>query len=183
MNPDWIPFYKPPDIAQPVEPAAQEIEVIEVDTRYVDEGRIVDADRLNQGGNLLIVPFLAGPGVESNERLDELSLRMVQGIVSELEGNRPYFNILTNESKEQADFVLRGFFIDVGSMSKLKSWLPGINEKEIAIKGQMTPRGSDKPVLLFEDSISTTDKAQQYIDMSYALGQDLGRFIRSGTEF
>ena len=129
FNMDWNPFYKPADIAQPVIEKPQE-EIVEIANPYVDSGRIIHADKLSQGGNLLIIPFRAGPGVESNTRLDELSLKMIQGIAAELKDYRPYFQILTDQGKEEPDVILKGFFTEVGQDAGLMGWIPGKNPLE-----------------------------------------------------
>ena len=147
----------------------------------MDSGRIIDKDVLKKGGTLLIQPFRAGPEVEENERLDELGLKLIQGVADTLKDYRPYFKIITDEGQETADVVLKGYFMDVGSISRLRSWLPGKHKKSLSIKGEMVKRGSDKPILVFTDSTEAEDKTKDYPTLSYELGQRVGRFIRSGA--
>lgn len=148
--------------------------------------RIVDAQRLQQGQNLAIIPFKAGVGVEANEELDRVALMIVKGISDVFTDNRggkdDYFNILTAENSQKADLIIRGHITAIRRLSRVSRWALMKKEKSLDVDGKMTDARTGETVLIFADRAKTKKKTEDYKQLGYRIGKKIGRFILSGAE-
>ncbi|HOW36134.1 MAG TPA: hypothetical protein PL155_06955 [Candidatus Omnitrophota bacterium] len=145
----------------------------------VDEARVLDTAAFKSGGNLLIVPFRPGPGVEANDKMEKISLMAFKGIMETLGKARTPFRILTNEDAENTDLVLKGHVTALGESRGVTKWVAGQEKSFLAIEGQMSDPETGKNVLVFSYREIVGLNQEDYQLMSYRIGQRVGEFILS----
>jgi len=157
-------------------------EIPEETSKYVQIGRIIDAERLNQGGTLVIVPFKAGVGVEANSTLDKIVLKIVKGISDQLKDNKPYFEILLADDVNDAEFVIEGRVTGVKDSSVFKRLLFRKKELELSAKGKMIDRTTGDIVLVFDYKRNSEHKDEDHYHLAYMVGKDIARLILSAND-
>jgi len=152
---------------------------------FVDKGRIVNAQKLQQGRNIAIIPFTAGEAAESTQELDRVALMIVKGVVDAFaddhSGKHAHFNILTSENSKDADLIVKGHITAMGGPSKLKRWMPISNKRKLSVEGKITDVQSGEVVVTFTDHAETKVETDDYKQLGYDLGKNIGRFILSGV--
>lgn len=151
---------------------------------FVEDGRIINAQRLQQGQNIVIIPFKAGVGVEATEELDKAALMLVKGI-SDAFGNDPRgeqnkFNILTAESVKEAEFIIQGHITDQRGSPKIKKWVLLKGTKTLGVEGKMTDAQTGETIAIFSDHAKTSMRKEDYKQLGYRIGKNIGQFILSG---
>lgn len=148
-------------------------------SELVDDAKVLDAAALKRGGNLLIIPFRPGPGVEANDKVEKVSLMALKGIVESLGETKTPFRILTSENAENTDIVLKGHITALGESRGVKKWVAGQEKSFLAIEGQMSDPETGKIILVFSYREVVGFKQEDYKSMSYRIGQRVGEFILS----
>jgi len=175
-----IPFFGKTSDQSKAERQAPVIQSIE----FVDKGRIVNADKLKQGRNIAIIPFTAGEGAESTDELDRVALMIIKGVVDALAddktGKHAHFKILMAENSKDADLIVNGHITAMGGPSKLKQWMPLSGKNKLSVEGKITDIQSGEAVVIFTDSVLTKTGDDDYKQLGYDLGKNIGRFILSG---
>lgn len=150
---------------------------------FVDRGRIVNAEKLKQGRNIAIVPFTAGVGAESTDELNRVALMIIKGVVDafadDKTGKHAYFNILMADDSKDADLIVSGHITAMGGPSKLKRWIPLSSKNKLSVEGKITDIQSGETVVIFSD-YAQTETNDDYKQLGYDLGKNIGRFILSG---
>lgn len=163
---------------------SHEKEVLEPN-EYVDKGRIVNAQRLKEGKNLAIIPFKAGVDVEANEELDKTALMIVKGIsdafAEDHTGKHAYFNILTAENSSEANLIAKGHIVKMTRLSKIRRWISFNRKKILSVSGKITDIKTGETVLIFTDHAESNVKSEEYRELGYRIGKNIGRFILSGV--
>jgi len=149
---------------------------------FIKVEKVINVDQLKEGGNLLIVPFRAGAGVEANEELDRIALMFVKGITDELKDNRPYFKILLADEADKAQVVIRGHVIELKRGSNFKKWFGGQRKISLTVKGKMINERTGEAILIFTDKRDTENKDETHSHLGYLIGQGIGRFIVSQSQ-
>ena len=180
-----IPFFgKPADQSKVIEASGRD-QSIPISTEFVDEGRIVNVQKLQQGRNIAIIPFTAGQWAESTDELNRVALMIIKGIVDafadDQTGKHAHFNILTAENSSEADLIVKGHITVMGGSSKLKRWALLSNKIKLSVKGKITDIQSGEAVVIFEDHAQAGAKEGDYKQLGYDIGKDIGRFILSGV--
>jgi len=179
-----IPFLgKSSDQSQAIEGSGRDQPTL-VSTEYVDKGRIVNAQKLQQGRNIAIIPFTAGERAESTDELDRVALMIIKGVVDALaddkSGKHAHFTILTAENSDEADLIVRGHITIMGKPSRLKRWTSLSNKIKLSVEGKITDIQSGEAVVKFEDHAQAGAKEDDYKQLGYNIGKNIGRFILSG---
>lgn len=147
----------------------------------VKKGRVIDAPRLQQGGNIVAIPFKAGVGVEANQELDRIALTIVKGIADALEDDRESrFNILTAEDPQIADFIIQGHITKSDGPSRVRRWMLLKGQKTLGITGKVIDAQSGEAVAVFSDTAKT--KEEDFKGLGYHVGKNIGLFVLSGAE-
>ena len=143
-------------------------------------GKILNKERLSQGGNLLLQPFQAGPNVEANPQLDKISFRIMKGVSDSLKGNRPYFNILLDDEKtvQEADLVLQGYITEMHKTSAING-LFGKNKDNLGIEGKLVDKNTGEVLAVFSNTFEARDKEEDHKKLGLRAGEDIGQFIVS----
>ena len=152
----------------------------EANTQLFYSGKILNKERLSQGGNLLLQPFQAGPKVEANSQLDKISFRIMKGVSDSLKGNRPYFNILLDDERtvQEADLVLQGYITEMHKTSALSGFL-GKNKNNLGIEGKLVDTNTGEVLAVFSNTFEAQDKEEDHKKLGFRAGEDIGQFIVS----
>jgi len=172
VKPKWFTRSRPPKTEE------QRLEAVQ----FVESGKILDADRLRQGGKLVIVPFKAGAGVEANNDLDKISLMIVKGAAQAFKNQSPHFEILLSDNAQDADFVIEGHVTGIKKRSKMKKWMPGRHWRSVSVEGKMIDQTTGDTILIFKDKKETRKETEDHLQLGLGIGEDVGRFILSGVE-
>lgn len=146
---------------------------------FIRDGKVLDAQRVRAGGKLLIVPFTAGVGVEADVLLDKIALMIVKGMAEVLKDEASRFEVLVSENAQEADFVIRGHVTEMNKASRIRRWIPGNREISLGIEGQMTDAGNRETLLVFTHGIKARSDQEDYQQLGYRIGKDIGRFLLS----
>ena len=149
---------------------------------FADTNKIIDPQKIKQGGGLLIIPFKAGEGVEANEELNKVALMMVKGIAEELSLNSSPFKILTAENADSADLMIKGHVMKMGQTRGPKKWIPGQNAITLKVTGELIDKKTQKRVLVFSQQRMGKQPLEDFKSLGKALGYDIGHFIITAIE-
>ena len=151
---------------------------------FINKGRIVDAKALQQKQKLAIMPFKAGANVEASDELDRVALMIIKGIsdafLRSQDGNHGHFQILTAENFSEADLIVRGHITDLISPSKIRRLLPLKAKKTLGVAGKILKSETGEVVLIFNDREASDDTQDDYSQIGYRIGKNIGEFILSG---
>jgi len=151
-----IPFFGKPaaESAETKDSSFNDREALEPN-QFVEKGKIVNAQKLKQGKNIVIIPFKAGVGVEASDDMDKIALMIVKGIYDAFDydktGKHAHFNILTAEDIQKPDLVVKGHITEVVKRSKFKRWIMLKSKKSIGIKGKVVDVQTGEAVVIFTD--------------------------------
>src|SRR3989338_3960323 len=149
---------------------------------FVQDGKIIDADSLGQGGKVLIVPFTAGAGIEAGEQLDKIALMTVKGMADMLKGDVPGFEILDNANASQARFIVKGRVVEMKSGSRFTRFILKTAKISLGVEGRMIDAKTQRTVLVFTHRLQARRGEKDRRQLGYQIGQDIGRFILSALE-
>ena len=144
---------------------------------FVKAGNIIDAQRLEKGGKLLVVPFPAGANVVVNERTDKIALMIVKGIADELKD--PRFHVLDEATAHEAQLVITGHVTASGESSRWDRWVLRKTQNTVSVEGRMVDAASGATVLVFTHSARASTRREDPAQSGYDIGRDIGRFIIS----
>ncbi len=148
---------------------------------FVQAGKIVDAQRLRQGGAIFIQPFIAGPNVEVNSKLDKISLMMMKGLADGLmQDEHKTFQILTADKADDPDFIVKGHILDVHKPAKVKKWVMRNRQISLSVQGRMIDTETGETIVVFDNTRTSQQASQTHEQLGYALGQDIARFVLDG---
>ncbi len=148
-------------------------------TPFIRDGKILDGQRVRAGGKLLIVPFTAGVGVAADVMLDKIALMIVKGIADVLKDEASLFEVLVSENAQEADFVIRGHVTEMSNASRLRRWIPGNKKISLSVEGRMSDAGSRETLLVFTHGIKAPSDQEDYQQLGYRIGKDIGQFLIS----
>ena len=148
----------------------------------VNSGKILNDKRLKEGGNIVILPFKAGAGVEATDELDKLSLMIVKGIADTLTNQSNNFNILVSENANKADLILEGHITSLRQPSKLNRLILRKKKKDLGVKGKMIDRTTGQTLMIFSHTQESKNPKANDQDLAYQLGTNIGFFILSNQD-
>ena len=152
--------------------------------KFVDEGRVVDLEKLQTGQNLAISPFFPGVGVEFTNEFDRVSLMIVKGITDALghdsSVNRLRFNFITADSTRPPDKIIKGRITGLTSPSTIKKWLPWGGRHSVEVFGKLVDARTGEVIVTFTDKELSRNKSEGQAEVGYRIGQNIGQFILSG---
>ncbi len=147
-------------------------------TGIVEQGsKVVDPLRLRKGGNLVIIPFRAGVGIEANAELNKISLHMVKGVFDFLEERNSSFYLLSAGNARQADLIMEGHITEIQNKSKLRQWTLRDNKSVLSIEGRLIDQKTGKDVVIFFETQKEQGQKQTYEDLGYHLGRKIGAIL------
>ncbi|MCA9403018.1 MAG: hypothetical protein KC897_04495 [Candidatus Omnitrophica bacterium] len=171
--PKWVPFTgsKQPVEPQPVPPVAIQLPV--------RDGRMIAPKRLAKGGRVMLVPFRAGEHVIASQELDKIAFRMMQGIAIPLRDNRPYFEIVINsEEGADPDFLIDGYFTRKRESADILSrWFFLRKKRILSVEGKLMDARTREVLATFEDGLVTQDADQDFLQLGFDIGRNIGEFI------
>lgn len=148
---------------------------------YVEKGKIINAQRLRQGANVVVIPFKAGVNVAADDRLERVALMIVKGMADVFDGgSEKRFQILTAEKVSDADLVVQGHVTNIQGPSKVRRWIMLKGFKVLRVEGEVVDKQTGETVAVFTDEVKT--KTENYKDLGYQIGGNIGSFILSGAE-
>ena len=144
--------------------------------------RILQKERLQKGGNLLVVPFTAGVQVAATDELDRTSLMIVKGISETLAAASTSFKILNDADAIKADTLLEGHVLQQKPAAHLNPKKLKRLKKFLKVDGKMTDAKTGEVMILFSKVRETTQNSQTFEELGFLLGKDIGQFILSGAQ-
>ncbi|MCC6758170.1 MAG: hypothetical protein IT395_00905 [Candidatus Omnitrophica bacterium] len=147
------------------------------------DARIFKPEQLAKGGNLLVVPFSAGAGVEASDELDRLSLLIVKGIADVLAEHGQQFKLLAAQDAQSADMVIKGRIIEVVEKTGLsKPWGKKPKYLRLTIEGSVLGVENDDILAKFTEAKEIKGKNVRFEGLGYEIGVAIGHFLLSGQE-
>ncbi len=146
-------------------------------TRSVSIGQVVDLSKIQKGGNLLIVPFRAGVGVEETTNLQKISLLIVKGISEVIEENNLPFTVLNASNAQSADLIMKGHVTRFSETGKTKKWLPTQKKVSFGIEGDIVDRETGNVILHFSHQKIAREKNEDIKSLALNVSRDVGFFI------
>lgn len=143
--------------------------------------RIIDPQRLKQGGGLIILPFKAGSNVEASDKLDAVSLEIVKGVSEYFSSNDTshQFRILAQEQSQQAAFIIKGYITSFLEPQKGRLGLFRNNRKKIAIESWLIDAKTQKKIVYFREQKESKEFYDDLSTLGHSLGQQMAKFISS----
>ena len=139
-------------------------------------GRVNNAARLYEGGNLLFVPFRAGSGVLATPELDQLAMMTVKGFIETLNKKSMPFIILNASNADAAELVVRGHITKLDESAGIKNWI-GAKSVSLAIEGEIIDQKTGERIVYFSHQKSASEKAKSKMVLAYEIGQEMAQFI------
>jgi hypothetical protein len=140
-------------------------------------GQLIKPDEFKKGGRLVILPFKVGENAFASANLDRISLMIVRGMIDYLSQEKTPFTILTTQDQGTPDLVIDGYINDFTEPSRMNRWVMQNKKAVLSVEGYMDVQGTKERVLIFQHKRLMPDPKKDGLDLAYALGQDLGRFI------
>ncbi|MBP9853663.1 MAG: hypothetical protein KBD53_02210 [Candidatus Omnitrophica bacterium] len=175
-TPSWVPFThkKNQEILQAPDTT------VAVKAIPVDEGQMLAPEKLQKGGKILLVPFQAGGNVAATDELDKISFRVMQGISRSFEySSKPNFKILINLEQSEPDFIIDGYFtVKKESSDFLSKWFFKKKKYVIGVEGKLMDANSKEVLAVFSDTVVSSSPQEDFINLGFKVGQNIGDFIR-----
>ena len=147
------------------------------------EARVFQKEKLAKGGNILVVPFSAGEGVEASDALDHVSLMIVKGIAETLGPAGKPFKILVEQDAQSADFVVKGRIMQMEEKSHFhKPWQKKTETFKLAIEGSVLGVEPEEILAKFSQTKKKESSENSFQPMGYDLGVEIGRFLLSSAQ-
>lgn len=140
-------------------------------------GKIVDRERLKQGGKLLVIPFKAGEGVEASEELDQISFAIAAGLVDTFKKGADIFEIIADGHTEKPELVLKGYITEMDQPHKIKKWVLQRKTIGLGVECKLIEPATGKTLFVFEGRKDSSLRQNSFKDLGVLLAQDIGRFI------
>ncbi|MCD4781912.1 MAG: hypothetical protein K8S27_15405 [Candidatus Omnitrophica bacterium] len=143
----------------------------------VSLSRIIDQNRLFQGGKIYVKFFQPGVGVLANEQSDKLSLMILRGIGVMINETSGSFQIILEENYKEADLIIDGHLVEVGSTPKWHGWFMRPDKGSVEIKGRLYEKESGKVIAIFKEHMDFNRKKKSFEEIALILGQNIGSFL------
>jgi len=176
-------------------------------SKFVLSGKVVDEQRLSQGGNILALPFDAGDQVLINDEFDNASLMVLGGIFDIISGEegrdlefdgtgqvvvvgndnrfsnqrkREKLKLYFSENVEDINFLLDGRIVVMEGGPDERTWF-GLrrNRTKLSVEGELIDSQTGKVVVFFEDVIER-DEGVSFSIIAREVGHNIGKLILSG---
>ena len=138
---------------------------------------LVDAQRLKQGGELLIVPFVADERVAASDDMERVALTIVKEIYQILSRSQSSYSILSAADAHNAQVLLEGRVTQMETRGRVKQWVGLPPHKMIAVKGKILDVDSDRVILEFSHKQESKNSKENYLDLASKIGQDIGQML------
>ena len=142
-----------------------------------NQNRLMDKMQLIKGGNLLIIPFKAGPGVLANDELNKISLMFVKGVSEILKEQHLSINLLSAANENKAQLVMKGHITKLQTSKSPTRWFSGVQMLEINFDGEIVEQKTENVLYHFLRYRSEVSKAKDHRALAYEMGQDVGRYL------
>lgn len=146
--------------------------------------KIQDADRLRQGGKVVILLFIPGPGIEATPEVENISLMAVKGLTESLERSDTPFTFFSPSEKPDADLVVEGYISRFDKPRGLKKLVLRKRTASLEITGKMRTKPQARSVLHFSYlKKAGAPKDRDYSSWGYEIGKALGDEINAKLHF
>lgn len=130
---------------------------------------IIDTDALLKGALVFVEPFKAGGDAEASLVLDHISTTIAQGSKDGIESS----NSWGISSREDADFILRGYVEKFKTPGKFRRMLPGQKQASLRVRGELRDRRTGAVIALVYGWKKMKYAAQDIDDACYHAGRDI----------
>jgi hypothetical protein len=146
-------------------------------TQSVHTVKVIDEQRLREGGQLLISAFQAGPGIEAGSNFDKISFSVSRGLADVLGGESARFVLLSAEESQEAELVMEGRIVATGRRSLINKMLFRKEKARLSVEGKMVDRPSGRVVLVFREERRAENKKLTSRDLGYLVGRSVAAGI------
>ena len=143
----------------------------------IDFGRIIEKDILRKGGNIIFIPFSAGPGIEANDEQDKIALMIVDGFADVIEDGKTKLKIVTQV--EKADFIIEGYITERAQPGKMKRWMPGNDSISLGVSGEIRSAKGDRLLAVFRHRKEDKTKNMTHRILGRNIGRETAQFLVS----
>ncbi len=142
------------------------------------EARVFEREILAKGGNLLVVPFTAGVGVQANDGLDHVSLMIVKGIADTLSTQGKSFKVLNAQDAQSADIVIKGRIINIETESHFpKPWQKRKNKLTLGVEGSILGVEPEQILAQFSQTKILESRERVFAPLAYDIGVEIGKIL------
>lgn len=142
--------------------------------------KVLNTELLNNSHKILAIPFRPGKGVESNEKLDAISLMIIKGLHDSFKDSGGHYKVLSADESEDAELILRGYIVKMQAPKKgWKSWFVFKKPLILAIDVTLLHQKSGQTVAVFKQVRESREKNLDLKYLAHFLGQDIGNIIGS----
>lgn len=139
--------------------------------------QIIDPQRLQQGGNLIIFPFSVGVQVSSTDQTDKVSLMIVKGFAESISTNTEKIKIVWAKEEDKANFLLKGRITKFDEIRGFRPWFFRKNRRVIEVEGKIFDRDSNQTVAVFADRKEAADSEASFEELGSLIGKDMAEVI------
>lgn len=144
----------------------------------VVKGDIINADDLEKGGVVEVVPFSAGFNAVAGEELDKAALVIIRGIEQELTSDGAKFQMSYQKGVDQrSDLIMVGRIDRFETYDGWKRYLGGARKRMIKVSGKVLD-SSGNIVADFEHQLSKKYGDMSHNDFLLKVGRDIGQFLK-----
>ena len=143
-------------------------------------GKIIQGEKVKEGGRLFVVPFSAGRKVAATDELDRISFKIIQGVSVAVVREEAPFILLGQSDADTADFILKGRIVEKKKSWGFKKWVLRQKKHSLAVKGEMIDREAGQVILTFSHNRSSKDAEQNFESLGVQIGEDIVQFVLSG---
>lgn len=143
----------------------------------VRQSRVLNAEKLRKGGQVLVVPFSAGAGVAADYQLDMVSFQIIRGLADTLEQAGSKFQVLDAANAQSADLVVRGRIIRLQQAGGVAVWPAKKRPAAVSVEGSVIVVDSQDIIAKFALDKPGDDPSETPPELGYRLGTDIGKFI------
>jgi hypothetical protein len=147
-------------------------------SRPIHTTRIINIQRLQQGGKLLIIPFSPDVGVSACDESERIALRAVQGMAAGFDPLKTPFTILHADNAETAELIMKGRIIKMKESGGIKLWvLQKKKNRILEISGRIVDPLTNETLAIFNHARESRDPTVTWEDLAGLIGQDIGKEI------
>ncbi len=148
-----------------------------IETEGLKQINVINQQKLKSGGQVVVIPFSPGVNIEANDTFDKVTLRIISGIREVFQDQSEIFTVLSSEEVDQADFIIEGRVIEIHKPSIMKRATFKNNRLKLSVQGKMLDRETDKPILVFSDTVEAKNKKETLEVLGSHIGKHIGQFI------
>ena len=133
---------------------------------------------LKEGSGIVVVPFSAGPNVESTPALERVSLMIVKGTMDALNDDS-HLKVFSSADADKSDLVIQGHITrrDIDAKGARKWLLFHSKENVLALEARVTERETGNLVLVFSQQRKADINQKDELTLAREMGKEIAEFL------